>query len=152
MARVIGDTTCPGCNLTHEAAIDLDKIPQLKNAQFSQDIRVAKEPEKQPDFDAIIEKKLKEKEPKKEEPPKVKVVAPSYQPKHLCKGAGCEGHDNENYTMRVKKKCSNCDQFAPDSVKKCPWCGETDFDDIDDDELDELNIPRPREHSHTHDD
>lgn len=146
------EVDCPTCKKPHAATVDLPELvsPRAKNL-----VRERSEP-MQPlqDLDSIIDKKLKEKEPKPVETPKPKkekVVAPAYQPRFICNGAGCEGHDNPNYQMRPQKRCTNCNMWGgPASVKKCPTCGsEEDFEEVDEDELDTLNIPRPQ-HRHSH--
>jgi hypothetical protein len=61
---------------------------------------------------------------------------PSHIPAFKCKNGNCgEIHANKNYTRNVKGKCRNCDQFSPDLNDNCPWCGQNDFDEMDDDEL-----------------
>lgn len=84
--------------------------------------------------------------PKLEEKPKEQDV-PSYLPKHFCKGKGCEGHDNPK-RKRLTKKCNNCDQVAPENAGKCAFCGENDFDDMDEDEQSRYNKGMEHEHEH----
>lgn len=81
---------------------------------------------------------------KAEEKPKEQDV-PSYLPKHFCKGKDCDGHANVN-RKRITKKCNNCDQVAPGNAGKCAFCGEKDFDDLDDDQLEMFN--KGMEHDH----
>lgn len=133
---------CPHCK--GKVKVEVEREPatvKLQKQQSLEDLEAT--------IEKAIEKRIPKQEKKEEKPPEVKTVAPAYQPKHLCKGKDCEGHKNPNYSMRVKKKCTQCDQFAPDSVKKCPWCDNDEFDDLDDDDLDSMGIPKP-EHDHEH--
>lgn len=84
----------------------------------------------------VVERKMPKETPKAETPKEPEV--PSYLPKHFCKGKGCDGHENPN-RKKVTKKCNNCDQVSPENAGKCPWCGENDFDDLDEDEIDKYN-------------
>lgn len=68
-------------------------------------------------------------------------VAPNYLPSYNC-SQGCT-HQNKNYSKRVKSKCYNCDQFNKNETGKCSWCGSTDLNPIDKDELTDLGIPLP---------
>lgn len=87
-----------------------------------------------------------------EKPKKEKVIVQSYEPKYHCPDGNCEigVHKNENYKERPAKKCTTCDQFAPKRAKKCAWCGESDFDELSDDDLDDLKIPKPAHEGHDH--
>lgn len=95
-------------------------------------------------IERAFEKKMPKVEAKKEE--KAPEV-PSYLPKHFCKGKGCEGHDNKG-RKKVTKKCTNCDQVSPENAGKCPWCGENDFDDLDEDDLERFNAGLAHDHEH----
>jgi hypothetical protein len=91
--------------------------------------------------------------PTEEKPPVVKAMVPRHIPRYSCASGNCNQpgglHSNDNYTERPSKKCSQCDQFQPSFARVCPWCGNDDFDDLTDDDLDGLNIPKPTG-MHTH--
>ena len=131
---------CPQCKGKVKVEVEREPATVKVNKGFTAE-----------DLEPIIERAIEKKMPKqKEEPAKPKdpeIHIPSYMPKHVCKGKGCEGHENKGYRLRVKKKCTNCDQFASENTGKCTWCGQNDFDDVDDDTLDDLGIPKP-EHDH----
>lgn len=74
-------------------------------------------------------------------------VAPNYLPSYNC-SQGCT-HQNKNYSKRVKSKCYNCDQFNKNETGKCSWCGSTDLNPIDKDELTDLGIPLPNYSTYT---
>lgn len=139
----VRNVDCPHCKGKIEVEIER-KPAKVKFAEI-------------PDIEDIVDRKFKERELKqvvdtpKPEKKKEKVVAPAYQPRFVCSGSGCEGHDNPNYQVRPQKRCTNCNMWGgPASVKKCPTCGsEEDFEEVDDDELDALNIPKPQ-HKHSH--
>ena len=70
-----------------------------------------------------------------------KVIPPEHLPAYTC-SQGCN-HTNKNYKKRVRSKCSNCDQFNKLASGSCAWCGSTDLDPIDKEELQQLGIPLP---------
>jgi hypothetical protein len=74
---------------------------------------------------------------------KIIKVTPSYQPNYVCKGAKCKTLPNPNYTARVKGKCANCGQFTKETFGTCIYCGNTEIDEISEDELNNLGIPTP---------
>lgn len=85
-----------------------------------------------------------------------KVKAPKDQPFFKCKDCGGK-HDNPNYSEIPKYKCPNCGTL--NGQKNCKNCAKTtdedDWDELDDDELQELEVPLPEkpnnhEHDHTH--
>ena len=68
------------------------------------------------------------------------TVAPSDEPYTNCKT--CNGlHANSNYKTRPNKKCENCGSIHGSKV--CKNCGNSEFEEIDTDELNELGIPEP---------
>ena len=127
---------CPGCG-------DHIKIPRKK---ASHTIGVNEHVDIESAVERAIERKLPK--PAVEEKPK-EVEVPSYLPKHFCKGKGCDGHDNA-HRKKITKKCINCDpeQVLPENAGKCPWCGDKDFEDLDDDALERFN--KGMEHDHEH--
>lgn len=106
-------------------------------------------------IDQDIKQLKKQKDDEAEKPKKPEGLRlPRYIPRHVCKGANCEGHDNEEYTERPNKRCTNCNgALIPDSVAKCPMCGNKDpdnFEIIDEEDLDAIGIPRPAAAGHDH--
>lgn len=77
-----------------------------------------------------------------------KVKVPSHIPKIKCKD--CKGtHENPNYTKRPKFKCNNCSSLNPDA--ECLTCNKgEEFEEMSDEDLDELGIPSPKEREHVH--
>ena len=50
----------------------------------------------------------------------------------------------ENYSKKIKGKCTNCDQFARNNKGTCPWCEKNDaIEEIEFEELEELGIRNP---------
>lgn len=113
------------------------------------------------EIETLVSKEIEKRIPKKEkeEKPEVKVEKdiqyPSWMPAEYCPDGNCSlggVHPNKNYKRKAEKKCKNCDQFAPKVAKKCAWCGENDFDDMDDEDLENMgiNLPTLEEHTHEH--
>lgn len=75
----------------------------------------------------------------------IKIQYPRWIPYTLCKGNDCGGiHKNPGYSVKVAKKCTNldCEQKIPAYAKRCPMCGCSQFEDLD--EYDLLDIPNPK--------
>ena len=129
--KITGDTTCPTCKKDHEASFDIDKlevkntVPALTNVSTT-------------GIDQILE------------PPKVetKIVTkiPSYIPKYKCKDCN-ENHKNKDYTQKPKFKCDKCGQFSPDG-QTCLWCDNKEFEELSDEDMEDLGIAEPLEHEH----
>lgn len=84
---------------------------------------------------------------------KIKTVAPSDEPFYHCEGENCMGlHKNPNYKVRPNKKCTNCSTLNSPKAKGCKNCKKDEFDELTDEDLDELEIPKPDEHDHSHED
>ncbi len=147
----IESISCPGC----KAKIELERKKPVHRIVEKSDSLATSE------LDAIVERvaaKLKPKEPEKIEKPKEKVIVklPSWQPKEFCANGQCgDPHKNPDYKQRVKKKCTNCGAWAPAKAAKCATCTKQDIDDpweeLDEDELNEMGIPMPEAHEHHHD-
>lgn len=134
--KIEGETTCPGCKKDHPVEIDIDnldikkvEIPQVRNPRVESQQMTQQ-----------IEKPVE----------KIKEVlkVPSYIPKYKCKNCK-ENHKNKEYRQAPKFKCSNCGQFSPND-DSCIWCDGNDFDEIDEDELQDLGIDSPEELEHEH--
>ena len=81
----------------------------------------------------------------------IKSVPSSDQPYYECKD--CDNmHKNPNYKIKPSQKCSNCGSLNRPKAKGCKNCGNIEFDEIDNDELNELGVPDPEitesEHEH----
>lgn len=77
----------------------------------------------------------------------VKVRYPRWMPYTLCMKDDCVGlHENENYTIKVAKKCTNfdCEQRVPAYAKRCPMCGGHDFEALDQYDLADIPNPKPQ--------
>jgi hypothetical protein len=134
--KIVGETTCPNCKKDHEAAFDVDnmdikkvEVPIIRNATVQggqETIQQIKEVEK------IVEK----------------FKVPSNIPKYKCKNCD-KNHKNKDYHEPPKFKCANCGQFSS-SGDECIWCDGKEFDELDEDELEDLGIPEPKEEEHDH--
>ena len=136
--KISGTTNCPTCKKDHEVELDienltLDKVtkPKIENSQVSG-----------LQTEQIIKPEIKEIEKIVE-----KVKIPSDQPFYECKD--CDAlHKNKNYSVRPNKKCSNCDSLNGPKNKGCKNCGNTEFEELDEEQLDNLGVPKPEEHEH----
>ena len=74
-----------------------------------------------------------------------KGVIQNFIPGWRCTVEGCnEFHPNENYTKRPIGRCSKCYQFSNMDSGFCPWCCYRDvLIPISDNQLDQMNIPKP---------
>ena len=139
MTIVKGKTFCKNCNIEHDVDIDLNDITieKLKTAKMT-DIKV----------EQIQEQKPTEK-PDSKQKPSFKI--PSHIPSGSCKNGSCgKNHKNANYQNPPNQKCENCGQFSFNS-KECPWCGKSEFEEIEKETLEELEIPLPESHDdHDH--
>lgn len=140
---------CPGC----KAKIKVEKEPPKHTIHFAN--TEIPEAELETKIDKAIEKRLPKKE--LEEPPKMEksIEYPSWMPGEYCPDGNCSlggVHPNKNYKRKAAKKCKNCDQFAPKVAQKCAWCGEGEFADMDDEDLENMGISLPHleEHDHSH--
>lgn len=137
--KLIGDTTCPHCKKDHEAEFNIDNIeptkPQVPQGTVKQIIS---------NNQTLLEPEIKTVE-------KIKEVVPSHIPKFKCKNGDCgQIHENPNYKRITKAQCTNCKQFTADIDSKCTWCGNTEFDEVTEEDLENMNIPLPT-HDHEHD-
>ena len=84
------------------------------------------------------------------EPPVVETKTiekiPSHLPKYKCKN--CDTYHENKTFKRPKGKCENCGQFAQEDKGHCPTCAEGELEPIDDEELDDLGIPKSKEPIH----
>lgn len=72
---------------------------------------------------------------------KPKLLVPSDEPFYPCKDCDTM-HKNPNYRQRPNKKCENCGSHNGPNNKTCKNCSSKEFEEIDEDALDELGIPR----------
>jgi hypothetical protein len=135
MTKILTKVPCTSCGHESETVIDLEKLARIVPAEKEEKPAPPPEP------------------PKLEEKPKKEFVAERTAPRYLCKGKACEGHDNPAFTERPKKRCTNCKMWGgPADTPKCPRCGHTDdFEEIDDDDLDGMDYPKPMMVMHNHD-
>jgi hypothetical protein len=133
--KLLTETECPHCKKSHEAELDLEKFEIPKDEKAKINIK------------GVINTEKPEPTPQPEPQIQVKTKIPSHIPKFKCKN--CDKlHDNPDYSKRPKFKCQNCG-----SLNAGPYCqtcskGE-EFDELTDEELDELGIPEPH-HEHEH--
>lgn len=88
------------------------------------------------------------------------VIYPSFMPGEYCPDGNCAlggVHKNKNYKRKPAKACRNCSQIAPKQAGRCAWCGQDDFEPLDEDNLAKLGIKMPpddeenQHHGHDHD-
>jgi len=140
--KVSGDVPakCPECkhDFKHKAQFDIDKleVKQLQTAETSN-------PSTTTQTTVQVEK------PKPEVI--VKTQTPAHIPSFKCKDDNCGlMHKNPNHTKQIKGKCTNCGQFTGDVNSECPFCNQKEYDDLSQDDLDDLGIPKPLEKEHDH--
>ena len=132
--KLVQDTKCPHCKKEFEIESDLDKIDIKPPTKAQAGASTTLEP-------------LTVEMPK--EVIKEKIVAPSHIPAYKCKDGNCgQVHKNPNYFNKVKARCENCGQFTDDINSPCIWCNEKDFEELDEDEFENLGIPQPNEANH----
>jgi len=134
--KLLGETTCPHCKKDHDTEFNLENLEQvpvtipkskIKEIQNNNQIQELQEPK-------VIEK--------------IKEVLPSNIPAFKCKDGNCgRVHKNPNYKRAPTGKCSNCGQFTSDLDTECPWCNNKEFEEINDNDLEDLGIPIP-DHNH----
>lgn len=136
--KLEGDTTCPNCKKDHSVEFDVENL-DLKKVEIPQARNVRIE---QPQQTVQLEKPVE----------KIKEVlkVPSYIPKYKCKNCS-ENHKNKDYKKMPKARCTNCGQFDADGSGSCPWCGNSDFEELEKEDLVDLGIPEPEEHNHEED-
>ena len=137
--KLIGETDCPHCKKSHETEFDIDNLEPVKQEASKGRVK-----------EVINENQIQElkQEPKVIE--KIKEVLPSNIPAFKCKDGNCgRTHKNPNYKHAPRAKCTNCGQFTTDPNSECPWCDGKEFDELNDEDLENMNIPIP-EHSHNH--
>ena len=125
---------CPHCK--KEATIDIDDIK----------MNIPETPKFQNPTGTQTGGTIQELKPEIKEVIKEKPVPQNIQPAYKCKDGNCgQIHKNPNHTAKIKGKCSNCGQFTDDPNSPCVWCNEKDIEELDEDELNELGIPEPKE-------
>ena len=141
--KVLGKTTCPGCNKEHDAEMDLSELDNVEKSN-----NVSKfEPKQVQNGNTMLFEAPKEIE-------KIIEVVPDFMPGYRCKDGNCDigVHKNKNYKKRVKGKCENCGQFSKHPNGDCPWCKKDgkrgEIEPIDDEELDDLGIVAPQIDEH----
>lgn len=136
--KVIEEIECPGCKHKFDKTTDLSDLKNVPVTKIENKAKI-KEVIEEGQTSQIIEKeKIVE-----------KVKIPSDQPFYECKD--CDSlHKNKNYSVRPNKKCNNCDSLNGPKNKGCKNCGNTEFEELDEDQLDDLGVPKPEEHEHEH--
>ena len=134
--KVLTEETCPHCKKGFESAHELDnlepKIPQGKIKSIENTPQVMQQVE--PEIKEVIKEVTK---------------IPSFIPQYKCKDGRCGNiHPNPDYTTRPNKKCENCGQFNAGDT--CIWCGNKEFEELDDEELNDMGIPTPKPFEHDH--
>ena len=135
--KLLTKEICPKCKHDFESEKDLENFDLKKNVGTIKELK--DDPIKTPDM------------PEVKEVIKEVVKIPSHIPKFKCKDGNCGlMHDNKNYTSKIKGKCTNCGQFTGDINSECPFCNQKEFDELDEDELNDLGIPEPKGGTHDH--
>ena len=138
--KLIGETDCPHCKKTHETEFNLDELETVSKESPKGRIK-----EIVNNNQTQVQEVIKEVE-------KIKEVLPSNIPAFKCKDGNCgRVHKNPNYKRPPKGKCTNCGQFTADPDTECPWCSGKEFEDVEEQDLEDLGIPIP-EHTHEHGD
>ena len=149
---ILIDTSCPTCKKDHVVTVNPDDIALAVG-------KIHDTPSHELpslDLETKIEEVLAKKMPKKEEkPPEVQkeVEYPSFMPGEYCASGNCElggVHPNKNYKIKPSKRCKNCMNMAPSKAPKCAWCGEKEFEDMDDEDLETFGISLPNLEVHEH--
>jgi len=134
--------TCPNCK--HDVSIPIDKL-EVAQPQPVELLNATATPA------ATVQVTRESVQPPQPEV-KIKTVAARDQPFYRCKKCN-DKHKNENYKVRPNLRCPNCGTL--NGEKSCKTCAKKtdpeDWEELDDETLDELEIPKP-EASHTHED
>lgn len=95
------------------------------------------------ELDSFVKEKFKEPEkPKKSDP-----VLPSFVPGYNCVNCGGEVHTNKGYKRKAAYKCGKCGNYSATDKGDCAWCGEKDWEELDEEE--QSWLPEPK---HAHED
>lgn len=147
MSKAIIKMPCAdgNCKHNHEMTVDLNELGMKLNDTSPPNATVTR----------IPELTMPPTQPSQQQQPEVQVkeVAPDFMPGFTCKNGNCDVgiHKNPNYHTRPKGKCTNCGQFNKKKEGSCPWCrGKETIEEINDEELDDLGIPKPTEEEHNH--
>ncbi len=137
--KLQGPATCPGCGKDHDVSFDLDKLKEDPIEVLTPTIKTDKITTTNQEIKPEI---------------KIKTVSPQDEPFYKCKNGNCGkgAHPNPNYKIIPKEKCENCGTL--NGQKVCKNCGNKDednFNTLDQDELNDLGIPLPKEEEHDHD-
>jgi len=135
---------CPGCGEEIEIVTKESNQIEIPVENNSQQLQVI---QKQIEELKTIKEEVKE----EKEPPKTQ--SPSDDAFYDCANGNCDIglHKNPNYTKRPNQQCKNCNRL--NKKKACKNCGNTDpeeFEEKNDEELEEMNIPLPNEVEHEH--
>ena len=130
---------CPNCK--EKVTIDIDKL-EIKQPKELENVSAETK-------QVLIEKPVEKPEPEI----KIETVIEDFKPNYECPDGNCPTglHKNENYSKKVKGKCTNCDQFTKFDKGQCPWCKKTDtIEEMDPEDLEDLGIENPPEVVHKH--
>lgn len=137
--RNIDTISCPGC----KANIEIERenpTHRIVEHEHNDELR-----EKLDKIEKMVTDKV---DPPK--PPKKETVLPSFVPGYVCKDCG-DVHKNKNYKKKAPFKCATCGQFSASDKASCPWCGDKDWEELDEDEMSMLPEPVAEAHSHEDD-
>ena len=138
--KLIEDVTCPNCKKDFTKETDLDKLDKAEPIQTTKATISGTQ--------QILEKPIE-----KPVETKIETVIEDFKPNYECPDEKCQVglHKNENYSKKVKGKCTNCDQFTKYDMGQCPWCKKTDtIEEMDPEDLEDLGIENPPEVMHKH--
>lgn len=132
--KLLTQETCPNCKHNFESEKELEGLEAVRHEGKIKEIQTEQKPEPKPE--------IKEVE-------KIIVKRPSDLPTYTCKNCG-DLHKNPDYSKKVTHKCADgrCGQFTANPKKPCKWCGNTEFEELDEDTL--AIIPDP-DHQHEDD-
>ena len=131
------DFDCPHCK--KDITLDSEKMkivnsPKLVESATQQQAQILEKPE--------VKEVIKE---------VIKTQTPAHIPSFKCKDGNCGLiHKNPNYTKQIKAKCTNCGQFTGNTDSECPFCNQKEYENLSEDDLNDLGIPKPLEKEHDH--
>lgn len=78
-----------------------------------------------------------------------KIMPSKDEPFLECKTCN-KSHENPNYSVRPNKKCNNCSSLNGSYRKGCKNCGNSEFEEVSEDDLNDMKIPVPTIKAHEH--
>jgi len=128
--KLLTKEVCPHCKKEFESEKQLEGLQPTKNTGTIEKLESTEKPP-EPEVKEVVKEV-------------VKTQTPAHIPSFKCKDGNCGlMHKNPNYTKQIKGKCTNCGQFTGDTNSECPFCNQKEYDDLSEDDLEDLGIPKP---------